>query len=134
MRKQITAMDTVRCRCGFGSRLCAKSHINKQRIGPNSGGDQRFAFFLAGRIFQPDVIAAFDAFFTGRLRVDPHCVIPHQLAKQWHVLRRTVGMNRHFSLDKIEFTVAFKRKIARARNTVARQERFQLFGIEFDFS
>ena len=72
MRQQITAVNTVRCRRCFGSRLGAKSHINKQRIGPNSGGDQRFAFFLAGRIFQPDVIAAFDAFFTGRLRVDPH--------------------------------------------------------------
>lgn len=56
MRKQITAVNTVRRRRCFGSRLGAKSHINEQRIGSNSGSNQRFAFFLTGRIFQPNLM------------------------------------------------------------------------------
>lgn len=81
MRKQVATVDPMRCRCGFRASLGAESHIDEQRVGSNTGSDQRFAFLLTRRIFKPDVIAAFNPFFSSRFRVDPHRVIPHQFAE-----------------------------------------------------
>ena len=58
-------------------------------------------------------------FFTGRLRVDPHRVIPHQPhSAVVHIASRRWYAPQLF-LNKIEFIVAFEGKIAGARNTVA---------------
>ena len=98
MRKQITAVNTVRHPPGFSSCLGIKSHINEQRIRSYSGSNQRFAFFLTGRIFQPNLIAVFDAFFTGRLQGGSTPRYPASAhSAVVHIASRTVGMHRNFS-------------------------------------